>query len=248
MPVYLYKMPLWELELLGVTLPASQIAAGEELERQQREEGARREAERLARRGRRIKEWPELYTPEQGGSAGDTVDLAPLWERAEDARDARSGDDACVDLLEVLAEDGGGLARRLRAGLQSMAQRRDGNITLTEEVHGQVITVTLWSEGGTWSSRSWWARTKIFVGRDGYGEVRLAAPRAEVIVGSEAGEVTRFADRGARHCVLGEEIVRAYRGWLARAAIRERLLDHPDLEEPPVTADEFVHAVQTTAS
>lgn len=241
MSVYLYKLTPWELDLLGVELTAAQRSAGEELGLR------RRHGRKESPRGARVADWPELHTPAQGGTAGHTVDLAPLWGRAY-ADPAAAGCVTAVDLVGLLATSGGGLARRLQAGLQSMHQRRDGNVVVAEEVSGDVITVTMWSESGSWSGRAWWARADLYVAQDAYGEVRIAVPRAEILVGSVAGEFTRFTDRHVRHCVIGEEILRAYKAWLARGAIRRRIDSPPPAHPvPPPGPEEFVRAVQALA-
>ncbi|MGP4027129.1 hypothetical protein [Actinomadura sp. 3N407] len=230
------------------------------------EETRRRAADKAAA-------WPELYIPAQGGTAGDTVDLSPLWQRASGIRHERvreqrerehggiyvAPDDPTVDML---AEEAGGLALRLRAGVTSLTNRRDSNVHVAEVPEGPVvqegigteadgaITITMWSTEGHWTDRAWWATTRAFVHFDEYGEVAMLAPEAELVVVSgdnmfprgenPFGNVTRFLDRHPRSSVLGSQIAAAYRAWLARAGVRGIIAHQPAPDMAPIASEEFL--------
>lgn len=208
--------------------------------------------------------WPELYIPRLGGTAGDTVDLSPLWDRAVAARTVQY-ELAPEPSVDMLAEEAGGLALRFRAGLRSLAGRRDGNVYVSDVAEGPAyqegieqnsdgaITVTMWSTGGNWSNRAWWAQTRVFVYLDEYGEVQMLAPEAEFIVASGDGkfarganpftDVTRFIDQDRRSCILGGRIVAAYRAYLARSVVRSIIASQPTPDVRAVSAQEFLEQI-----
>jgi hypothetical protein len=82
-------------------------------------------------------------------------------------------------LIETLGnegvEEGFGVFWRLLAGLQSVAARRDGNVTWASSREGSRLTVKADSEGGCWSKRRWALKGLVEVRVDDYMEV-LTSP------------------------------------------------------------------------
>lgn len=178
--------------------------------------------------------WPELHPP--AGDADHPVDLTPLWNRLAAGPMAGTRVD---DPIDSLAEYGGGLARRLRAGISSLRQRRDGNtgVHLDADSDADTITVTAWSRGGCWTGRAWWIQGTIHVKMDRHGEVRLTCPEVTMLVMGETGAHTTYVDRAD---VLGWALCAWYMAWAGRRRIRSTLGYETFVHKTPLTLEEFL--------
>ncbi|QXJ22166.1 hypothetical protein AGRA3207_003125 [Actinomadura graeca] len=207
--------------------------------------------------------YPELYIPRLGGTAGETVDLAPLWDRAVAARTA-PGQLPPEPSVDLLAEEAGGLALRLRAALRAFTRRRDGLTFVSDEPEGPqegpagpadgAIALTMWSPGGDSLGGPWWANTRLFVYLGEHKEVLIHAPKAEFIVATADipfpenpfTDHTRFVDSVSdpRSCILGAHIATVYRAHLARSVVRGIIANRPTPDAAAITAEEFLRTLE----
>ncbi|MEV1178743.1 hypothetical protein [Nonomuraea sp. NPDC049784] len=188
---------------------------------------ARQEREQQAAR---LAAWPILH--------GDieALDLAPLWARIREADRDLHG----LALVEHLAEEGGGVALRLRAGVQSLLARRDGNVRAHVVDIGSAVELTVWSMGGCWRpARAWHLQATLHARGDHYGEVRLAgAGPVQFAVRGENGH-TVFTD--PEDGPLTAVAARWYLAWEGRRSIRDFLTwPQPDLPGEPLALEAFL--------
>ncbi|MET8006179.1 hypothetical protein [Nonomuraea glycinis] len=212
----------WEKQLIGDE-PT--------VEEQQRldSEAAAAAAEEAGRR----EAWPMLHD----GSA--TVDLSQVWYRLWDlGHNELYG----IDLVDALADEAGGVAKRFAAGAHSLMSRRDENVQVHVDVdtrHGDLIRIVAWSMGGCWSQRAWHVACTLEISTDEYGEVRLTPYIDTTLAVRGQGGTTVFED--PEYGAIGPIVARWYLAWEGRRTVRGRLgVDQPELPDAPITLEQFL--------
>ena len=148
------------------------------------------------------------------------------------------------DLDAALAPGGGGSNAlkitysgpllRLVAATRSLAARRDANVCLHRAPGGrtedgdQLVQVTIWSPGGTWSTRAWYFSGQFGLEAGEYDEVFVYSHEpltAQAVVGSPRGETTRFvggdSPRQEVSHWISHKIQQAWEKWEVRRTQRE---------------------------
>ncbi|MEV4078700.1 hypothetical protein AB0J43_00205 [Nonomuraea fuscirosea] len=205
----------WERDLIGEPVPP---AERDQLDQQKAEaeaeaEAARRAADTAEQETAHREAWPMLHDVPDGG----TVNLGDVWHRLGDER----FDIGSYDLVELLAERAGGVARRLRAGLRRLRAGRDGNTFAAidlDPVSRRVDVVAWLPRGYPQPNRAWWVRCAFEIDTD---EVFLTPIwGTEFAVCGRSGS-TVFHD--PQDGPLGRIVGRWYLEWLGRGAVREEL-------------------------
>ncbi|MEU6721656.1 hypothetical protein ABZ897_60345 [Nonomuraea sp. NPDC046802] len=182
----------------------------------QKAEAARRAAETVEQEAARREAWPMLHDVPDGG----TVNLGDVWHRLGDER----FDIGSYDLVELLAERAGGVARRLGAGVRSLRAGRDGNTFAAIDLNpvNQSVEVVAWlPRGCRQPDRGWWVRCAFEVDTDEDDEVFLTPIWGTEFAVCGRGGSTVFHD--PQDGPLGRIVGRWYLEWLGRGVVREEL-------------------------
>lgn len=186
----------------------------------------------------------------------DTIDdLADAYQReqhhiAYSAAFARG-------LANALAEQEGGVYRRLAAAVTSIHNRRDNNtyVGVVTDKPTQIfppggpgkantVTVTLESPSGVWSNRAYVARVTYAVTTDSFGQVNVDPQAGDLLCpappeSSRHGEVTLFTGRAVAHMLqyaLSDRWGRV--GWRL-AVVGDNPDDQPEHIQPGELVDQL---------